>query len=670
MSILRVWSRGTAVLLLGLWPKTLPPAEPKPDPSNAEPLVVHGTPGHSVVHALVELREIAAQAAATAEGGEEARPERMPENEPPWKDLSLPLGARVLREDRRTLPQAAMVVRVPSPPLASSFQALLDDGRVIPPDTGGAVGPNHIVTMLNSQVRVHDRSGRELATMTLSSFWTGVAAELRVSDPRIEYDPSTDRWIASAIAFSNAVKDSSVLVGASTTGDPTRAWNLYRVRADPDTSLLFADFPTLGFSKDWIAVQVNMYGFVPTDPVTSVQQLVRTQIYAFDKRSILEGDSDARHTRFAREGLGSSQVPAVTYDAELPVLYLLETWNGNLGGTGYLRLYSISGPVGSEILSSIGFPATDEPWDFAPRGNGDFGPQKDAPVNGRTRLPEYVQTGNSDFSHVVFRNGLLTASHTIFLPPGGSPTRSAVQWWQLTADGSVVQRGRLDDPTGQIFYAYSSAAPNRENDLLLGYATYSLQQYPSAGYSFRSAGDPPGALREGEMLKSGENWYVKTFGGSRNRWGDYSLTAVDPVNDHDLWTIQEYATVPPQPSPVSWWGTWWGRVVPEPGSPVPLPVASFSSSATATSAGQTVAFTDTSAGATRWFWNFGDGTDSTERNPIHVFQFDGSFTVVLNALNQTGASTATRSITVAPPARLLPQPVPRDRSPGRVTPRS
>jgi hypothetical protein len=628
---------------------------------------VRGIAGHSIAHSSVDLREIAAEAAAAREGREESRQEAMPENEPPWKDLPLPPGARVLREVRRPKSQTTDMTLTPSPPLASSFQALLDDGRLIPPDTDGAVGPNHVVTMLNSQVRVHDRSGRELVTTTLASFWARVSADLFVSDPRIEYDPATDRWIVSAIAFTNAVKDSSVLVGASQTGDPTGTWDLYRIVADPDTSLLFADYPTLGFNKDWIAVQVNMYGFPQTDP-TSRQQLVRTQIYAFDKSNILAGGSDARHTRFSRDDLGSTQVPAVTYDAGLPVLFLLEEWNGNSNGTGYLRLYSIGGPVGSEVFSSVAFPATDDVWDFAPPGNGDFGPQKDASVNSRTGKPILVQTGNSDLSHVVFRNGMITAAHTVFLPAGGA-TRSAIQWWQLTMDGSVVQRGRLDDATGKTFYAYSSIAPNRNNDLLLGYTSYSEQQYPSAGYAFRAAGDPPGTLRAEALLKAGESAYTKTFGGGRNRWGDYSVSAVDPANDTDLWTIQEYAALPPQPLPVSYWGTWWGRVVPDSGPFVALPVAGFSSSATATTAGQPVAFSDASAGATQWFWNFGDGTASSDRNPVHVFQFSGAFSVVLTAVNQTGATTATNAIAVASPAKAFPEPISRDRVPRRVIPR-
>src|SRR5206468_12969140 len=54
--------------------------------------------------------------------------------------------------------------------------------------------------------------------------------------------------------------------------------------------------------------------------------------------------------------------------------------------------------------------------------------------------------------------------------------------------------------------------------------------------------------------------YFKTFGGTENRWGDYSNTSVDPTNDTDLWTIQEYAATPS--GGFDRWGTWWGKVVP------------------------------------------------------------------------------------------------------------
>ena len=58
----------------------------------------------------------------------------------------------------------------------------------------------------------------------------------------------------------------------------------------------------------------------------------------------------------------------------------------------------------------------------------------------------------------------------------------------------------------------------------------------------------------------GESPYVGigTRSGS-NRWGDYSATLVDPVNDLDFWTMQEYAATPPS-NRTGAFGTWWAQV--------------------------------------------------------------------------------------------------------------
>jgi parallel beta-helix repeat protein len=77
--------------------------------------------------------------------------------------------------------------------------------------------------------------------------------------------------------------------------------------------------------------------------------------------------------------------------------------------------------------------------------------------------------------------------------------------------------------------------------------------------------------------------------------------------------------------------------------------ASFTYSPASPAAGQTVQFTDTSAGnPTSWQWNFGDGGTSTAQNPSHVFATAGSKTVALTATNSSGSETATQTITVVP----------------------
>src|SRR5262249_49721670 len=97
--------------------------------------------------------------------------------------------------------------------------------------------------------------------------------------------------------------------------------------------------------------------------------------------------------------------------------------------------------------------------------------------------------------------------------------------------------------------------------------SFSLNQFASGDYSFRFGTDPPSTLQADFLLKAGEAFYFKTFGGFQNRWGDYSSTVVDPVNDLDMWTIQEYAATPAFTNIFGTnffangsWGAWWGRI--------------------------------------------------------------------------------------------------------------
>jgi len=78
-----------------------------------------------------------------------------------------------------------------------------------------------------------------------------------------------------------------------------------------------------------------------------------------------------------------------------------------------------------------------------------------------------------------------------------------------------------------------------------------------------------------------------------------------------------------------------------------LVVANFTASPTADIAPLTVAFTDTSLGhPTSWSWDFGDGSNSTSRDPSHTYPDVGTYTVSLNATNAYGSDTKTQDITV------------------------
>ncbi|MFA4861221.1 MAG: PKD domain-containing protein [Methanoregula sp.] len=82
------------------------------------------------------------------------------------------------------------------------------------------------------------------------------------------------------------------------------------------------------------------------------------------------------------------------------------------------------------------------------------------------------------------------------------------------------------------------------------------------------------------------------------------------------------------------------------------PSASFNGTPTTQFAGYPVVFADTSINSpSSWLWDFGDGTNSTQRNPSHTYALPGTYSVTLTATNSVGSSTATRAnyITITPP---------------------
>ena len=73
---------------------------------------------------------------------------------------------------------------------------------------------------------------------------------------------------------------------------------------------------------------------------------------------------------------------------------------------------------------------------------------------------------------------------------------------------------------------------------------------------------------------------------------------------------------------------------------VPGSIAGFTTSATQACAQTTVQFTDLSVNAANWSWNFGDGNSSSQKNPIHIYQYPGQYTVSLSIENNTGCSNS------------------------------
>jgi len=425
----------------------------------------------------------------------------------------------------------------------SGFPALLDNYLSVPPDTGGAVGPGHVVTMLNAGIQIQSRTGdvRPNYPVDLNRFWSGLGDFPDIFDPRVQYDSVGDRWIAAA-GVNPGNKNAALLIGVSQTGDPGGNWNLFQI--DEGGAGFWADYPVLGFNANWIALSANIFRLPPggTYDRTDVYVFRKPDLYANGAGQYLTFSDDQGEFSVARDG--DNQSPGT--------LYLVQA-KADPGPA--IRVSTLTGPPGAErFAAGAGLIPMADTWAETSPLDADFAPQYASWAK--------VDTGDSRLQNCVMREGAIWCAHTVFLP-ADKPDRAAVQWFQLDPAGfAILQSGRIDDPAAQTFYAFPSIAVNRNSDALIGFTRFNRNGFPDAAFTLRAASDPPGAMGPPTVFKRGEAPYIAVgYDQGSNRWGDFSTTVVDPADDLSFWTIQEYASTPTQ-GYLGRWGTWWSEVVP------------------------------------------------------------------------------------------------------------
>jgi hypothetical protein len=120
--------------------------------------------------------------------------------------------------------------------------------------------------------------------------------------------------------------------------------------------------------------------------------------------------------------------------------------------------------------------------------------------------------------------------------------RAALRWYKIDADTlSLESEGVIADDTLDLIYG--SIAANEFGDIVVGMTGSSESQYASA-YAVVGNTDELGSVTFGDLqlLKAGVDDYERLDGSSRNRWGDYSATVLDPSDPYTFWTFQEWVS--------------------------------------------------------------------------------------------------------------------------------
>ncbi|MGA9334485.1 MAG: hypothetical protein WBV39_09420 [Rudaea sp.] len=415
---------------------------------------------------------------------------------------------------------------------------------------------------MNGRIRSYTRSGTVDGVLNANPdvFFASVETPVSppvvlnfTSDPQIRYDRFTARWYMSIIDVPCTNGTCTTLAAnrwmvavsdAASNGTITNStvWTFFYFTADATN---FCDYPSLGVDVNAFYVGCNMF--------SAAGSFVGTNGYVVQKASVL-GSGPLVVTAFANLALGSGAGPFAprgvdNFDPSASQGYIIGVDNAAFNVLAFRRVSS-PGSATPTISSNISIttPLTTtypNPVDHAGNTGGN---------NGR------LDSLDDRLFQAMVRNGRLWTAHNIRVSSGGvantgTQARNATRWYELTnldTTPTFVESGTVYDSASTraaaLHYWIPSAAVTGQGHAVIGFSMAGATLGATPAYVGRLVGDtlgtmtaPPnaGAVQFGTTTAN-YNPAGDSGGSSGRRWGDYSFTVVDPLDDMSVWTIQEY----------------------------------------------------------------------------------------------------------------------------------
>ncbi len=399
-----------------------------------------------------------------------------------------------------------------------------NDSGFIPPDTMGAVGPEHIVELINGAYAVYNKlDGSELFSSSLNAFWTaaGVSFESFTFDPRIHYDDDVGRFYAASV--DDARDNNQFLFAISNSSNPLDGWTGWGIDTDSSNGR-WADYPQMGYDADGVYISANMFDIdggaaLSTERTTLILPKNDLLVGSIANRTLIEDHSS--ETGFSAQPVVYKNDPT----GGLPSV-MIATIDGDT-----MRVGQISGNINSPTISFFS--------DFAMTNRNAAGGAEQPNDTGITALET---GGRRTSSKVDYWNGAYWTVHTVADPVTGN---NSLRFLEVTSAGLVVsQEIFITHPTLDLFYpSIAVSGADGSEDLVIGFSASG----PNAGQfvsSYAVIGDTAGGnttFSSPFLLRAGTATYESLDNSGRNRWGDYSATVVDPEDPRVFWTFQEYA---------------------------------------------------------------------------------------------------------------------------------
>ena len=414
----------------------------------------------------------------------------------------------------------------------NNWEGIHNLNGVYPPDTQGDVGPDNYIQMVNLSFQIWDKSGTSLyGSVDNSTLWNGFGDPWDGSndgDPVVLYDKTADRWIFTQFALPNYPNGPFyILIAVTETGNPLGSWYRYGFEFDD-----MPDYPKFGIWPDGYYMTVNQFA-------SGSGNWAGVGVAVFERDKILNGDPNARMVFFNLLPTDDpySMLPS-DFDGPTPpagtpnyMVYM----NDDAWGypTDQLRIYECHVDWNTTANSTLTHTTTLSTDSFDSYFSGDQNNIRQPGTNIRLE-------GLSDrlMYRLQYRNfgsyQTLVTNHTVDV----GNNQAGIRWYELrysSGSWNIYQQGTYaPDATSRWM---GSVAMDGYGNIALGYSISSKSVYPSIKYVGRYKNDPLGEMTITEKtIMTGAGFQTGTAG----RWGDYSMMAIDPVDDATFWYTNEY----------------------------------------------------------------------------------------------------------------------------------
>lgn len=455
---------------------------------------------------------------------------------------------RHLQEEARRSPPNPWVAtlmgprsRAPVPLPGFDHMDFVTSGQnFVPPDPELAVGPNHLVSVVNDAMYITDLTGTVLAPpISLPAFFGGTTGCTNLFDPNVLYDEQLDRFVVGIDA--NAT---GYCVAMSQTPDPTLPWFAYSfatVPPGPPATQDFFDYPHAGVGELAVYMGANIFNAAGTT-------FLRAEVWAMDKIAMSAGAPlpmpvmQTVANGFTPQPMNAHGFWQGTWPVGQPHHIVANQYLPGYSGD-LIDVWSWTDPFGANTFTNAGFVdlavATSVPGLY--------------PIDAQQNAPSSIQANDYRVLDNEYRNGRLWISQTISCNPGLGLV-DCVRWAELDPTLPAVVQGGVIGTDGE-YRIFPDLAVNHCDDMTIGYTKTSSMTFPDVWASGRLGTDPPGSVApEAPLLPVPAGVPYLDWSGPPHRWGDYTGATSGP-DGVSTWYLGEYSKTIAG-SPAANWGTW------------------------------------------------------------------------------------------------------------------